>query len=1191
MKKLASILLAILMVALLSSAAMALEGAGTSASPYLIKDLADLKAFRDDVNGGNSYSGKYVQLDADINLNNEAWVPIGNGTRASSSYSGNAFAGVFDGNDKTISGLKMTTTLTNEDIAMGLFGVVDGGTVKNVTLSNVNINISNGDNVGAAVGVLVGDGLVSGVTVSGSVKGADGIGGVVGRMMKSGTIENCTNNATVEATSTAAGGVVGKAYYTAAGKEMNIISCSNSGNVTGVYAAGGIAGLSASNVMQCENSGTIAAGTEAGGIIGEQVNYGEVTDNKNSGSVKSTVAGEGGHGGIIGWVRYQGNASYANNEVIVVSGNINSASIITLNRSAGGIVGLAYNQIIATGNTNTADTIQGKVFAAGIVGGLQNDNANLTITNSPKQFVVTNNISKTASANITANCTRADAYVNDPAASYVIENNGDGEFVAVVGGKYYMDLQAAVNAADGKTVKLLQSIELTETVTIASGKTVTLDLNGKVLSGLSTEAKSSAVITNKGTLTIQDSSNAGTGTITASAKNPDTGDIPKYANNTVNNYGTLTLKSGTIQNATESGRACYPIDNYDKGIVNIKGGTVTGRGAIRMFANNTSGTNTVNITGGTVTGTSYAVWIQNPSDGSAGNNTKNPAAELYITGGTVAKLLIEPSTKFSGSITGGTFTGTIAYWEPDTDDDRNLSGFISGGKFVEKIDDTFIKTGHTLVKKGSYYYVGKAYKVTFNPADATIVVKDSEGNVMEANNGVYTLLNGDYTYTANKAGYREATGSFSVINADRTVDVTLPTIDANAPSIIDDTLISATYVQGETAKALSVTAQPNGDGVLTYQWYVVSNHGITTPIEGATESTYVPKTDEVGVKAYFCVVTNTYDSATGEKTAFVETEEANITVTAKAGEHIAHILVTGREGVSYKKVTAYMVELGKTAKFNEKTLEQLPDTDVAQYSYTQAAKDGKYNMVITATLADDTEVTTTTLIDLEGHDDDHEVTLPDAMRSSTVEDSTNTGIIAGGVEDVAEKVDTMAKELGVEIKEDEHVEVELKIEKNAETKEDAAEITEQAAQDGKHVEMTINIDLLLKKIKSNGQQDGAAYDLGNVNKTMLTILIPFDLGGRAPQNFVMYRMHNGKLEVIPQAPKTDKDATTECFEVYEDHIELNAYQFSTYTLAYGEDIVVDLPQTGDNTNMALWLAMLGMSMLALCGAALRRRIN
>ena len=46
--------------------ALAWDGSGTSADPYLIKSSADWKQLADEVSGGNSYSGQYFEMAADI---------------------------------------------------------------------------------------------------------------------------------------------------------------------------------------------------------------------------------------------------------------------------------------------------------------------------------------------------------------------------------------------------------------------------------------------------------------------------------------------------------------------------------------------------------------------------------------------------------------------------------------------------------------------------------------------------------------------------------------------------------------------------------------------------------------------------------------------------------------------------------------------------------------------------------------------------------------------------------------------------------------------------------------------------------------------------------------------------------------------------------------------------------------------
>ncbi len=360
-----------------------------------------------------------VILVNDITLS-ENWIPAGNGTRDGSSFEGDSYDGIFNGNGKTISNVKTS-----------LFGVLTG-TVKNVTIT-AEINAAGSDSMGAVAGILVG-GTISDVTVNGSVTGEKAVGGIVGRILAEGTVSNCTNNATVTSTSgkDAVGGIVGKAYYTSSGKEMNIIGCTNTGSINGKYAAGGIVGFSAANVKDCVNSGAIvmsgSSASAVGGIVGEQTNYGTISGNKNTQNIAVTGSAVG---GIIGWIRYQDNGSYTNNSVIVVSNNENSGSISSgdgTGLGTGGIVGLAYNQAKVTGNSNTASSISGGTFAAGIVGGLQNNTDNLTISQSVR-FVVTGNTTTTALASITGQYTDVVAYNNEPGNSSfaTISGNTSGQ--------------------------------------------------------------------------------------------------------------------------------------------------------------------------------------------------------------------------------------------------------------------------------------------------------------------------------------------------------------------------------------------------------------------------------------------------------------------------------------------------------------------------------------------------------------------------------------------------------------------------------------------------------------------------------------------------------------------------------------------------------------------------------------------
>ncbi|MBR2290675.1 MAG: hypothetical protein IJ867_08970 [Clostridia bacterium] len=97
-----------------------------------ISTANDLKAFRDDVNNGNSYSGKVILLIDNITLNiNEEWEAIGTYPMTSTSPTNTElnkpFSGIFDGNGFEINGMYINTT----DKVKGLFGLVIGGQFRN----------------------------------------------------------------------------------------------------------------------------------------------------------------------------------------------------------------------------------------------------------------------------------------------------------------------------------------------------------------------------------------------------------------------------------------------------------------------------------------------------------------------------------------------------------------------------------------------------------------------------------------------------------------------------------------------------------------------------------------------------------------------------------------------------------------------------------------------------------------------------------------------------------------------------------------------------------------------------------------------------------------------------------------------------------------------------------------------------
>ena len=448
---------------------------------FTITSAAQLAGFAQLVNGGNTFAGKTVALAENIDLGGKEWTPIGQAARSGKTIAagGHAFAGVFDGGEKTISGLKITQGGTDD--AIGLFGAVQGGTVKNVTVA-ADINVPASENAGAIVGLLLENTTVEGCTVSGNVSAKE-CGGIAGRMIEEGTIRNCTNSATVTGSQNAAG-IMSKAYYTANDKEMNVENCANNGSIEATgYHAGGIVAFSAANVKDCTNTKpVVTTGNTAGGIVAEQTNCGTISGCKNSGAIQ----GKSNAAGIVGWVRYQNNAAaYQRSSTVVVSGNNNSANITnTGSLACGGIVGNAFNRVEVTGNENTAASIIGTTFAAGVVGTVQPNTDNLFFNE--QSYAVTNNISTTAIENITGGC--KDLYVyNNVADKAVITGNTAG-YLAQVGEQKYATLPDAFNAAEsGQTITLLGNVAIGESIEIA--KDVTLNLNGYKITNNVVEAR------------------------------------------------------------------------------------------------------------------------------------------------------------------------------------------------------------------------------------------------------------------------------------------------------------------------------------------------------------------------------------------------------------------------------------------------------------------------------------------------------------------------------------------------------------------------------------------------------------------------------------------------------------------------------------------------------------------------------
>ena len=237
---------------------------------YTISNETELKAFRDDVNGGNKYTGKTVYVLNDISLTRS---DFGDAIGISDSIH---FAGTFNGLGHTISHLYKT----DANQAYGLFSRVTNGTVKNLKLDDVTVTCSSQRAAGAIARAV--DATIENVEIlSGTITGSTQNGGVVGVIVAGSNktvVKNCVNYATVSGTSAGGnGGVVG---YVHSGT-LEITNCLNYGNIsaTGTNTVGGILGSSsnsaATSISHCYASrdAVITNATAASSLSGGKAGY------------------------------------------------------------------------------------------------------------------------------------------------------------------------------------------------------------------------------------------------------------------------------------------------------------------------------------------------------------------------------------------------------------------------------------------------------------------------------------------------------------------------------------------------------------------------------------------------------------------------------------------------------------------------------------------------------------------------------------------------------------------------------------------------------------------------------------------------------------------------------------------------------------------------------------------------------
>jgi len=407
------------------------SGAGSSDEPYLLGSIEDWVYLSNLVNNhGLTFANSYFKMTRDLDFNgvdsyiDASRIDFGdvNGDGKVSALKEelttglgfspigyvSAFAGYFDGGEKTLDNLyiynsntssdskKLTGVLSDSYIA--LFSKVSNGWIKNFTVSgNTSSVIEN--NMGGVVGLLdngVVDNVVNKVNVvyraTNSTRNYN-IGGIVSvphqtsKIMNSGNFGEISSLDNTASNRTYLGGVVATFY-----DNLIISNCHNSGKISNGWRSGGIIASvalpdSVLVIDRCFNTGNITGLTKAdaghshtGGIIGLLWNPSSATSAKvymtncyNTGAITNNFVRDA--SGLIGDIASYSKAYVFNSyNVGTITGNVSET-----NAAGIAVVGSSYNTKFVTNNVFNYGNVSGKKYSHGI-GAIYNTDYQVTNT-------------------------------------------------------------------------------------------------------------------------------------------------------------------------------------------------------------------------------------------------------------------------------------------------------------------------------------------------------------------------------------------------------------------------------------------------------------------------------------------------------------------------------------------------------------------------------------------------------------------------------------------------------------------------------------------------------------------------------------------------------------------------------------------------------------------------------------------
>ena len=259
-----------------------------------------------------------------------------------------------------------------------LDGAVVSGTVSSISTTSA---------AGGIVGSLSGVGMLTNSSFIGDVVGgSSGAGGLVGNIAFGTGISDSVVDATVSGSSSV-GGAVGQMQPPSSGSGLYLLSNVHvDGAVMGSGSVGGLAGALHGEVDSCTSTASVdATSSNAGGLVGILLNYSEIRNSTASGSVSGGLAYVG---GLVGFAGYwtdisqssaSGDVNSTGHSTGGLVGRIESNSLISEciasgqvdsdQDKTGGLVGqtitTTIERSVATGDVNAGSSTN---FTGGLVG-------------------------------------------------------------------------------------------------------------------------------------------------------------------------------------------------------------------------------------------------------------------------------------------------------------------------------------------------------------------------------------------------------------------------------------------------------------------------------------------------------------------------------------------------------------------------------------------------------------------------------------------------------------------------------------------------------------------------------------------------------------------------------------------------------------------------------------------------------